>query len=427
MNFSVTRRVGLSVIVASFILRIILAFTTPGHRYDLGIFHIWGRSLSSKPWSEFYQTSGVADHLPGDLFLHGLISVVSAGVGWLAEDRTYFLVLKMSAVIFEAALCLAVFWCVKASIQADLAWSSAALVAISPGMMMVSSIWGQWDALSVLLVVLAITFYGRAGARPEISGALSAWACLIKPQLALFFVGFLIAWAIRSQTGSQTTRVAVRYIVAGVVWAQALMIPFDMGLPGTSARWQLLDKLREASDLYKATTLGASNVWMILSSRAWVWDSTELGPLAARSWGNIALLCLLVTLTVAAFRYREHASPVWLGTAFFFTFFMVQTRMHERYMLPVAVLAVLVAIGLPQGAMGRVGWGLAVLAQVSLFMSIEASLAIGISGVARTIFVLLAAWVNVGLWIGLALIPLMAARNSRAGRANEAMQSVRRD
>lgn len=299
------------------------------------------------------------------------------------------------------------------------AWPGAALIAVSPGIIMVSSIWGQWDALSALLLVLAVMSYGRSGQRPELSGALAAWACLIKPQLAVFFIGFLIAWLIRSRLDRRALSRTVRYALGGVIWAQLLMLPFDMGLPGVGARWQLHDKLREASDLYRATTLGASNVWMIVSGRSWVWDTTMFGPLTARSWGNVALVCLLAGLTAYALRLKGAASPIWLGTSFFFTFFMVQTRMHERYMFPVAVLTILLAVMTHGGVDRRVGWGMALLAQASFAMAIEASLAIGISGDVRAWFVVAAACLNVLLWITLIAYPAVASRKGRTRPAEE--------
>jgi len=77
-------------------------------------------SLASQPWSHFYEASGVADHLPGDLFFHGVLAVMADRAGLLGDSQTYFVLLKSCAVLFDLCLLLTVFWWARTSSRGGL-------------------------------------------------------------------------------------------------------------------------------------------------------------------------------------------------------------------------------------------------------------------------------------------------------------------
>ena len=282
------------------------------------------------------------------------------------------------------------------------------LVLSAPGLILTSTHWGQWDSLSAALLVGSLLCLTRErGWAWAGGGALAAWAVLIKPQLAIFVAGFLVGLAMQCRWDSRQIRCAVAGVGGGVVTAQLILLPFGMSAL-SPAPHSLVERLRIAADLYAATTLGAPNLWMFFARRVWVSDSTVYLGLQARTLGHLATLAAIVVSTVVAHRYRERLGAelaLWLGCFWFFSFIMLQTRVHERYGLPLVALLAALAFRRPVGE--RAPW-LWVFGAYTLGFSaaIEASLAFGVPGSLRLPIILTGTVLCVLVWCGLLALPV---------------------
>ncbi|HEV2067911.1 MAG TPA: hypothetical protein VGR08_13865, partial [Thermomicrobiales bacterium] len=344
------RRTLMRMLAAALVLRVVLGSFTDASGFDTDLMQSWTRTLLSVPLSEFYAVAEGPDHLPGDLWFLWAIGHGLELFGFENAPRGPFVeLMKLVPAVADTVIAWELFVLLRSFATSRAALTVAAAFAFNPGAIFLTSIWGQWDALSMalllggaLIILKAISLLpgqlrhparsdgssGRAqplGERPGLDtpdvpgrtvgewrgGALRAvplwpvgvpllaWAILIKPPLALVAGLFVLFACVRTFWESPAIRAAIRRTAAalilaailGVVTALLIILPFDVGLPGMATRWSVLDRARYALDLYPFTTLQAANIWMIKDAHLYRpsdLDGTLLG-LTERTWGSLLL------------------------------------------------------------------------------------------------------------------------------------------
>lgn len=348
------------------VIRVALAPWFGGFGYDIKTLRDWTGHLLNDPLSRFYAVADSPDHLPGDLWL-----LLAGGklYTWLGGDsfrgKPFLMLVKLVPTIFDVFVALLLFAIVRAraGVQSGIAalrWSI-----LNPAFIFLTAIWGQWDAVSGALLLAGIAIVYRRDGWWFWSAPLFAWAMLVKPQMALLVaVVYLItvfdAWE-RSHALAGAVRVlwwrAIVAAVLAVATISALALPFRVWLPGFHTRWMLLDRIKEALNLYPKITLGACNIWMIYAGSLNRYSDVrrQVLGLTPHAWGNILfLLAMVFILWTMARQARGRLIPVisWTALATAFAFFMLPTRVHERYLFPAVILAILLA-----GLMDFPRWG----------------------------------------------------------------------
>lgn len=321
-----------------------------GFQYDMYIFGDWARTLVQHPWSRFYNIAESPDHLPGDLYFHALLAELFKAVGGGDyQGEAYRSALKLSAVCFDIMTSLVLFALVRRlaghrrAQVAMLAWIA------NPAIAFLSAAWGQWDALSGLLLVAGILLLCMRNSVRLVSGIPLAWAVLIKPPLMLP-IAFIVFGSLFGNADKQTIRRQTSWMFAlgAIAFATVtlLMLPFDMSWSAQWARWTLVGRLRIAQDLYPNTTLGAANIWMIpLGRPKRVSDLDSLLGVSYQQIGTALFIGGLVWILWRWFQESRHsnafAASIWAACCASYAFFMLPTRSHERYVFPAILLLTL--------------------------------------------------------------------------------------
>lgn len=344
------------ILLIGFLIRLVIILATPGLGFDMVVFGDWGRALAHGTFGDFYARVDVGDHLPGDLYLHAAIARLFALLG---GDNSYGAAYRRLVRIVPACADVGIGWSLAKGLSSSVAdrrsVTVCALYVLNPATVFLSSWWGQWDAVTGLILLAGFVVVWRFPQRWLWSIPLCAWAVMIKPPLAPLVV-LLIMWAIlRLREPDETWRGFVRRqaipwlaaIVVGLVTITLIGLPFDTGLPGMSARWDLVDRVRVAIDLYPYTTLSATNIWMIpLGSPEWKPDSQAvfLG-LSASLVGRVIYVAALVAIGLRVLRLRRRADwtsiVVWAVCLVNFAYFLFPTRTHERYLYPTLLFLII--------------------------------------------------------------------------------------
>lgn len=229
---------------------------------------------------------------------------------------------------------------------------AAGLWLLNPAVIYVSSIWGQFDSMHTLWMVVALL--AAVNRRWGWSGLFMGLALLTKAQaLTVIPLLALMAWW-------SGWRALARWVFSSAATLAAGLLPLWIGGAGQS----LVQIYIKAVGYYPAMSMNAYNPWFIAHIRTreilgyWVEDSTALlGPITIRHVGmalvaSYALLLFIVLLR----RWRApsqdpspQADVVQRIGVFFvaglltFGFFMLATEMHERYILPALAPLALVA------------------------------------------------------------------------------------
>lgn len=347
-----------AILAIGFIIRIALAPLFAGLGYDMDILRNWATTLADRPLGNFYTTAMAPDHLPGDLWILKVVVEVFGALGGDNIAGTPFLfALKLIPAIADVLVGAGMFLVVASYRSHTLAVRATAMYMLNPASVFLSSVWGQWDAVSVALLLGGFLLIRRHHWIWVLSAPLLTWAILIKPQLAILMPLLLLLPLVRilrddSPPVGRWSLLLLEAAVAavlGLATMLAIILPFAVGLPGMETRWSLPDRFSVALDLYPFTTLGAFNLWMIpLGSLDRVNDlDTSWLLLSANRWGMVLFVLAMAVVGARVLRLASrHASSdlvLWGALAASLAIFTLPTRVHERYLFPAFVFAILYA------------------------------------------------------------------------------------
>jgi hypothetical protein len=386
-------------LLAGLALRLIVVYVLgpgEGFRDDLRMFQDWARTMSLDGPGGFYRNALPPGESPGFLYTPGYLYVlwVVGAIGDAIATATgrspaevVAALIKVPAIVADLLVALVLYraatrwWGVRAGL------ASAALFLFLPVTWYDSAIWGQVDAVGSLILLgsLLLLIAGWS----ELAMALAVLAAVTKPQYA---VGLLVVGAVlvgrhllrsgsgpvpamgprlaaidRRLGGLMTARQGpIRLLssaLIGLLVFVAVVLPFDLpslasdrfaGLPIVGHVAGFLTLIRSSGTYYPNLTVNAFNPWALVGPTPLTQgigqgdilttDSLQvLGPLPASLVG--AILFGLVALTViGTLVLRDDRSAILVGfTVLALAFFILPTRVHERYLFPAIVTGSLLA------------------------------------------------------------------------------------
>jgi hypothetical protein len=198
--------------------------------------------------------------------------------------------------------------------------------------------WGQFDALLSLFVVAAIV--AALDGRPVRAGAALGFGLATK-LLAVVAVPVLAVWTWR--------RRGTKPLLAGMAAAVLVMVLTAVPYVVRGAARPVLASYHGAVGYYPLRTVEAYNLWYVLdrvdirlrgqpSGEARVDTRKFLGPLTHRDAGLVLVAGWTVFILAGLWRWPGDGALILAAAFQFFAVFMLPTQMHQRYILPAAVL-----------------------------------------------------------------------------------------
>ncbi|MGZ6338793.1 MAG: phospholipid carrier-dependent glycosyltransferase, partial [Candidatus Limnocylindrales bacterium] len=340
-------------------LRLIIAYVlVPGSGFgvDLSSFRFWASDLAAHgPWG-FYGRGFFVDYTPGYLYVLWLLGLVGQALGGIGD------LVKLPAILADAVLAALVYGMAQelgASRRAALL--GAGLVLFNPVTWFDSSVWGQVDSVGTIVLVLGVRALWRD--RPELATVLATAAAIVKPQLDILLpvvaAVLLRRYLFPTDGRPRDPLRLVTSSAAALGTAILLCLPFGLSL------FDLLAQVVKTAGGYPYLTVNAYNPWALVSvggrglaaSGTWIADVAgttsdgtrlmpfEIGPLPAVTVGTALLLLVILTGAVVAFRRDDRRTILVALAMLAIAFFVVPTRVHERYLFPFFALAAILAAG----------------------------------------------------------------------------------
>jgi Dolichyl-phosphate-mannose-protein mannosyltransferase len=403
--------------------RLVLAlvvFPGQGLSSDLGFFEGWATTLARVGPGAFYATASQANYPPGYMYVLWLVGAIGSAFGSSSEHVTLLLI-KVPAVLADIALAAILYAAARRWFGGRAGLVAAALYLFIPVTWYDSALWGQVDAVGTLVMVAAIVLLVEGWSEP--AAALAAFSLLVKPQDAIIFV-VLVPVLVRrhllrrgsgpAQTlGPRLTRLNRRLgglltdngplRLATSAAAAALagilpLIPFDIGryAPASLADVPVIGQVAGLIGLFVSDggqfsylTANAFNPWALVGSSSlasiagsggtWTADSLLVfGGLQAVTLGAL-LLGITGLLVAGGLLIRADRLAIILGfTLVAVAFYILPTRVHERYLFPAFGSGVLLAAAAVRWALGYLGLGL--LNTVNLHAVLAGGLNVGGGG-----------------------------------------------
>lgn len=317
------------------------------HHYDVvDCFLNWARASRGRhPWAIYltHFDTDDCDYPPVVPYLLTVIERARLALGTGETTGTAIILLKLPNILAWLAhvpLCAVG---LRRPFGVRAARLAAVFVALSPVLFVNAAAWGQFDALLSLCVVAAIValLNDRAGW----AGAALGFGIATK-LLAVVAVPVLAVWAWR--------RRGARPVLAGAAAAITVMALLAVPYVARGAARPVAASYRGAVGYYPFRTVEAYNLWYVLDridirgrglppEEARADTRTVVDGITHRDVGLALLAAWTVFILAGLWRWPGDGGLILAAAFQFFAVFLLPTQMHQRYVLPAAVLAALVA------------------------------------------------------------------------------------
>lgn len=318
MNLTLERREIIifgSLLLLSFIVRLLL-FSVSGYKNDIGTFTAWFNAAAEHGPRVFYNVIW-SDYPPFNVYLFWAFGSIGRYFALSGTNLVYLI--KLLPNLFDMATTFLIFAFVRKQFDFNTSLLTVALYAFNPAVIFDAAIWGQYDPVYTFFLVLSLMLFFSS--KPKLSAVAFAIGVLTKPQSIAFAP--LIVFLIFRKYG---WRRLVTSILAAAVTVIIVILPFEWNNPVSF----LVDIYFGAYGGYAYTSVNAFNLWAI--GGMWVKETPVFFALGWIMFGASAAYILFVVNK----RFEKSGKILILYAAFmlFFSFFMLPTRIHERYLFP---------------------------------------------------------------------------------------------
>lgn len=316
----------LLIILATVIIRLFLS-TLPSFEYDESAYRIWSARLVEKGPAQFYSKEFFTNNPLGGLYAFWAMGHIKTtfipNLSFYSKD--FDILLKLPSNLADIATGIIIYLLIKRNTY-NKRWAIAGylLYTLNPAIIFNSSVWGQYDGISTLFLLFA-TYAILIKKMPELSSLFFATAWAIKPQ-AIFFAPALIVLILLTQKPISWFTSAVTALLTTII----IYLPFFPNNPISG----LIYVNTNSATLFNCTTCFAFNFWGIFGN--WQNDLQTFAGIPLVFWGVILLLNAIIPILFLKPLIQKYKSPHFylISAISMMAFFMLLTRMHERYFFP---------------------------------------------------------------------------------------------
>ena len=376
-----------TLLVLGLVLRAFIAavyLPRSGLSNDIGAFAAWGIRLASIGPGAFYEAGYFSDYPPGYMYVLWVLGTIGKALTpMVGQDATVGLV-KIPGILADVGVAWLLFvicrrWGGELIERTRIGVSpeglgllAAGVYLFNPATVFVSSVWGQIDSVGTL--ILLATIYALARGWIEVAALGAVVALLVKFQFA-FLVPIVAIVGLRRHLFGRSSdpeldghRDPLRVLTAlavGIGALTLLMLPFGMVvyaplaggdphgvlgiLPAADPNRSLVGKLFEAANTYQGLTINAFNLWR--NPWSGLGDTFQRGDdsgvaliigSVVLNWQQVGalLFAAVALLAMVLVARRDDLRGILLASLLLaVAFFVLPTRVHERYLFPALALA----------------------------------------------------------------------------------------
>jgi dolichyl-phosphate-mannose-protein mannosyltransferase len=327
MRFPFERReitILVGLLFFAFVVRI-LFFPNLGYENDLRIYEYWFKTAATYGPRPFYTVVSFVDYPPFNVYIFWVFGSLAKNLSLFGSNLMRYII-KLPPNIFDLATSTLIFIFVRKHFNLKTALTTTALYAFNPAIIFDAAVWGQFDPIYTFFLILSLLLILES--KPELSAAVFMLGILSKPQsialapLMIFVIFRKYNWR-RLVTSIGTAAITIFAVIFPLEWTNGNPVTF------------LSNIYFGAYGTYAYTTVNAFNIWSF--GGIWIPDTTLFLFLNWYIIGWIIFGALAAFTLYFVYRRLDGSEEVViLFSAFllFFGFFMLPTRIHERYLFP---------------------------------------------------------------------------------------------
>jgi Gpi18-like mannosyltransferase len=309
----------LAVLFLGFMVRFAF-FSNQGYQIDTGDFMSWFQTAANSGPRAFYLVVSWCDYPPLNIYFFWIFGLLAKSLA-LFGTSLFTYVMKLPPNLFDTATAFIIFAFVRKRMSFKWALAAAGLYVFDPAVVFNAAVWGQFDAIYTFFLVSSL--YLVLESKTKLSVVAFMLGILTKPQsiaLAPLFV-----YLVLKRTDWKGFLSSLLVAAATVV---VVILPFEW-TNGNPVTW-LSSIYFGGYSGYQYTTLNAFNVWAFAGM--WVSDKGGLNIIGWVMFGALAAFALYYVHR--RYSVSDELLVIFAAFVFFFGFFMLPTRIHERYLFP---------------------------------------------------------------------------------------------
>ena len=335
-------------LVAGLVIRLFF-LGDQGFKNDIDSFEAWAITLATHPLWQFYTSTKFVDYPTGYFYILMCIGHLFAIISPQHNYDVLRVLVKLPAILMDLVDGALLYALVRRYANERWALGAAALFVLNPAVIFISASWGQVDSVAAGLALGAAYLLLRSDDSADgfawqipVGWLLLAYSLLIKPQAAVLVPLFVVFAFVSPERRARRAVATAVGVVSAVVLAFVLTVPFHPTANPLNALTWLYERYQVGKDVYADNSVNAFNLWSIVHP-FWQPDSQLIAVWPQYVWGlvltGIAVILVLV-------RYAQARTPqAFIEAAALSTlaFFMLSTRMHERYLFNGLLFAIAAA------------------------------------------------------------------------------------
>ncbi len=309
-----------------------------GFKNDISSFEAWTITLASHPLAQFYNSTKFVDYPTGYFYILWFIGHLFAVISPHNNYDVLRVLVKLPAILMDLVGGALLYALVRRYADERWALGAAALFVLNPAVIFISASWGQVDSVAAGLALAAAYLLLRSDDATDgfawqiaVGWLLLAYSLLIKPQAAVLVPLFVVFAFVSPERRARRMAATAVGIVGAIVLAFVLTVPFHPTADPLNALGWLYERYQVGKDVYAVNSVNAFNLWAIVHP-FWQPDSQLIAVWPQYLWGLVLTGIAVVLILV---RYAQARTPqAFIEAAALSTlaFFMLSTRMHERYL-----------------------------------------------------------------------------------------------
>lgn len=324
MKHSIKKKL-LYLLCLAFVVRMALS-SLPAFEYDQNAFRFWSIRLAELGPAKFYSEQVFTNNPVGFLYILWAIGSIKTNLlshsFFSQNNQHYDLLLKLPANIADIVSAVLIYSIIKRKLNERWALLGFSLYAFNPAIISESAIFGQYNGIAVFFLLLS-TYSILIKKATGIACFFTAIAFTFKPQTIAFIplLGFLII--LKTKPLEWLRCFFILFITLLLIY-----FPFFPSNP----IFGFISVNQNSANLFNCTTCFAFNFWGIFGN--WQNDLQTFIGIPYLYWGITFLFsALMLILFLKPFSLKFKPPYFYLTTAItFMAFFMLLTRVHERYL-----------------------------------------------------------------------------------------------
>jgi len=311
-----------TVLLCSFAIRTLL-FPLQGYKVDLSTLSAWFYTAAEHGPRVFYEAAVWCDYPPFNVYIFWVFGSLAKQLSLFGRSGILY-VIKLPPILFDTATAFLIFVFLRKRVDFKSSIMAASLYVFNPATIFNTSVWGQYDAIYTCFLILSLVLIFES--KPKLAVIAFTLGILTKPQSVALapLIAFLIAKKYRWRGLAASALVS-----AGTVLA--VILPFEWSNPLDF----LVGIYLEGYGGYPYTSINAFNLWALTGF--WRPDRETFMFLDFFTIGWLmfgAVTALSLYTLYKRLDSREEVSVLFSAFVLLFGFFILPTRIHERYLFP---------------------------------------------------------------------------------------------